>query len=189
VDRCRLAEANVSGSDISATAIAAARRRLPAAWIAVVDYPVLDAPLDLVICSEVLEHTTAYRRILEWTHGHLAPGGAAVFTTQAGPIHASDRYAGHAQHFALAALSDEMRHVGLAIERSYRWGFPLFSLQKWLTNWRFERIRRRYLEGGLTPRKRLTFAAAHLAYFLHDFIPFGPQLVVTVRRPARGTHG
>jgi len=188
VDACRLREAAVSGSDVSAIAIDVAGKRMPAAQFTVSDFPAVDHRLDVVVCSEVLEHTTGYRRILEWTHTNLAADGAAIFTTQGGRIHASDRYAGHTQHFDSSLLCAEMRDVGFTVERVYHWGWPLFSLQKWLTNWRFEQVRDHYLEGGMNPRKRMVFAAAYLAYFVHDAIRLGPQIVVTVRR-RRGLDG
>ena len=48
VDACRLKEAAVSGSDVSAIAIDVAGERLPAAKFTVADFPALDHRLDLV---------------------------------------------------------------------------------------------------------------------------------------------
>jgi hypothetical protein len=34
----------------------------------------------------------------------------------------------------------------------------------------------------MTARKRLVFDLTHAAYFVHDLIPFGPQLYVVARK-------
>jgi len=48
---------------------------------------------------------------------------------------------------------------------------------------RFDRIRKNYLEGTLTLRKKIVFTIAYFVYVLHDLIPFGPQIYIVARKP------
>ncbi|HMC64493.1 MAG TPA: class I SAM-dependent methyltransferase [Gemmataceae bacterium] len=174
----RLRGDQLAGFDISAKAVACAHHKLPDAHIYQSSFPILDRKYGIVVCSEVIEHTTEYLRILRWIADSLQVGGRLILTTQAGRIHASDRYTGHTQHFVLSELTGHMEDVGLRVDSAAHWGFPFFTLQKYLTNVRFDQVRAKYLDGKLTFRKKLTFQAAYWAYYLHDFITFGPQIYV-----------
>jgi hypothetical protein len=112
----------------------------------------------------------------------LVDGGRLILTTQAGKIHASDKYTGHTQHFEIAHLEAVLKHLGFEIEKSRPWGFPFFTLQKYLTNLRFEKVRQNYLEGELTLRKRCVFEIAYFLFYLHDFIKLGPQIYIVARK-------
>lgn len=170
------------GYDISSEAVARARPFLKGAHFSVGIPPKLEAACDIVICSEVLEHTTEYRESIRAIRNALVPNGLFILTTQAGPIHASDRYTGHTQHFDLNNLRKLCSEEGLDVTYARLWGFPLFSLQKRLTDRDFDAVKNTYLEGGLSLRKRLVFALAYCAYFAHDVIPAGPQIYLLARR-------
>ena len=173
----------LAGYDPSVIAIDTARQAgvSPHLYARLADVP--PGHFDAVVCSEVLEHTPDYRDILCWCRDRLRPGGVLVLTTQAGPVHASDRYTGHTQHFDRTGLAALVRGAGLDVLSARSWGFPLFTVQKYLTDLAFARVRRSYLDGGMSPRRRLVFALAYLAFFAHDLIPAGPQLYLTGRRP------
>src|SRR5262249_31000798 len=149
---------------------ACAHAKLPGAHVYQSSFPLLDRQYDLVVCSEVIEHTTEYRRIIRWIADSLAAGGKLILTTQAGRIHDSDRYTGHTQHFVLSELIGHLEQAGLHIDSATHWGFPFFTLQKYLTNVHFDEVREKYLDGTLTLRKKLVFQAAYWAYFVHDWI-------------------
>lgn len=171
-----------SGCEISAHALDEARRAVPQATFHQALRPTLHSRPDIIISSEVLEHTRDYRVLLAWMADQLAPGGHLLVTTQAGRIHASDRYTGHTQHFQRSELAALVEEAGLQVASSRQWGFPFFSAQKFLTNVRFDSVRGQVLEGPLTARKRVLFALATAAFYLHDPIRWGPQLYLVARR-------
>jgi len=180
----RLREDQLAGFDISGKAVACAHRKLPGAHIYQSSFPILDRKYGIVVCSEVVEHTTEYLRILRWIADSLEDGGRLILTTQAGRIHASDRYTGHTQHFVLSELTAHLQEAGLHIDSATHWGFPFFTLQKYLTNVQFDQVREKYLDGKLTFRKKLVFQAAYWAYLLHDLINCGPQIYIIASKPA-----
>ncbi|MBI4022095.1 MAG: FAD-dependent oxidoreductase [Candidatus Andersenbacteria bacterium] len=189
VDRFALKPQQTGGCDVSEVAIGMAKENLPGVILTPNLFP-SDIPLaDIINCSELIEHTTAYSHILLWMFQHLKPGGFAVLTTQTGRIHASDRYTGHTQHFQLEALETFLVQEGFDIVKARKWGWPFFTAQKYLTDFRFSSIQNSFLEGSLNWRKKAVFWLAHLAFYVHDAIPFGPQLYVVVRKPAGGSHG
>ncbi|MEK7218786.1 MAG: class I SAM-dependent methyltransferase [Patescibacteria group bacterium] len=181
--RFGLTPGELGGCDISQAAIERARVKLPGSTLSHALYPQLRDAYDVLICCEVIEHSTEYADILRWMYAHTAPGGLLILTTQTGKIHASDRYTGHAQHFKLRPLCALVEETGWRIGKARLWGWPFFTLQKYLTDVSFPVVRERCLEGALTPGKSLLFSAAYLAYCLHDFIPFGPQIYIVGRKP------
>jgi 2-polyprenyl-3-methyl-5-hydroxy-6-metoxy-1,4-benzoquinol methylase len=175
--------ASLGGCDVSEQAIEAARIKTRCPSLHVGGLPSTGERYDVVICSEVIEHTRSYPVVLEWIKEHLAPGGLLVLTTQSGKIHASDVFTGHTQHFDIRQLSALMEEMGFRVQLARLWGFPMFSLQKRLTDLSFDRIRDSYLEGGMTGWKRMVFASAYLAFFAHDWIRFGPQIFIAATNP------
>jgi hypothetical protein len=179
----RLRDDQLGGCDISATAIELTRRTFASPYLFVSTAPELPRPCDVIVCTEVLEHTTKYEHILTWSWAQLVVGGVLILTTQAGKIHASDRYTGHTQHFGRAELNALLRRLGYVVETSRLWGWPLFTLQKYLTDVHFESVQKGFLEGQLTFKKRLVFNLAYLLYYIHDLIAFGPQIYLVARKP------
>lgn len=177
-----LPDDHIGGCDISAFAVESARAKLLSPHLHHALFPPLPNAFDVMICSEVLEHTTRYREILIWMRDNLRPKGLLILTTQAGRRHTSDHYTGHTQHFAIRPLTALLTELGFTIEHARLWGFPFFTLQKYFTNLRFDQIRRNYLEGPISGKRRIVFTIAHLLYFLHDGIPLGPQIYITARK-------
>ena len=93
-----------------------------------------------------------------------------------------DQYYGHIQHFTLEQLETILLDLGMEIVVSRYWGFPFFTLQKWVTRRNFDRIRERYMHGGLDRRKKAIFIATYYAYFLHDLASRGPQIFIHARK-------
>ncbi len=179
--RYGLRDDQLGGCDVSAEAVAAARQKLSTPFLYRDFFPKLDRLCDIVICTEVIEHTGQYRQILAWIKQNLAPQGWLILTTQSGKIHASDRYTGHTQHFRLTDLRRLLTDLGFAVTSSRLWGFPLFTLQKYLTDLNFEHVKTGYVEGPLNFRRRLVFDLAYAAFRLQDWIAFGPQIYITAR--------
>lgn len=177
-----LSQDQIGGCDISEQAIEGARKKLNSPHLTHALYPKLSQKFDVMLCSEVIEHTTEYESILRWMSENVQPGGIMIVTTQSGHIHASDLYTGHTQHFILKDLRKMMEGFGMQMMISRLWGWPLFTLQKYLTNIRFDAIQKNYLEGNVTLRKNIVFALAYAAYFLHDLIPIGPQIYICARK-------
>lgn len=178
----------IGGCDISGKAVESARRKLKSPHLFHASFPDTHASWDVMVCCEVIEHTRDYIRILTWIYKHTAPGGILILTTQTGGIHASDHYTGHTQHFRLHELRGLLRDIGWEIEKGRLWGWPFFTIQKYLTNVRFGTVRTRYLEGPMTRWKSLVFTIAYLLYFVHDLILWGPQIYIVARKSDRGKH-
>ena len=178
-DRFALAGRALGGCEISAEAVESARKKIDGARIFNSLFPELDEKIDAAVCSEVIEHTDNYLQILGWIRNNLKPGGLLVLTTQAGKIHASDIYTGHKRHFDLDELTAVLRSLGFSIVDARLWGFPFFTLQKYLTDFNFDKIRRNYLEGGVSFKRGLVFSIAYSLYFIHDLIGFGPQIYIS----------
>ena len=135
-----------------------------------------DQQFDIIICSEVIEHTVDYREVLGWIFKHLNHDGKLLLTTQAGRIHPSDQYVGHTQHFKLSQLKSTLESIGFKIIIGRYWGFPFFTLQKYLTNFKFEKIKEQFLVKKPGALQKLVFNIANLIFFCHELIPYGPQI-------------
>jgi SAM-dependent methyltransferase len=177
-----LEDSDLGGCDISHAGIAAARSRLPGGTFFAREFPALSRPIDVAITSEVIEHTADYRAVLEWLSDHLAPGGHLVITTPGGTMDPPDEYYGHIQHFTLEQLSAILDEVGCTVNVARYWGYPFFTLQKWVTKRNFDRIRDRYMHGELDLTKRAIFTATYYTYLVHDLIPRGPQIFIHAQK-------
>ena len=177
-----LDDADLGGCDISHAGIAAARARLPGATFFAREFPALRREIDVAITSEVIEHTADYRAVIEWLSDHLRPGGHLIITTPGGTMDPPDEYYGHIQHFTLEHLNGILEDVGCTVNVSRYWGFPFFTLQKWVTKRNFDTIRDRYMHGELDFTKRAIFTATYYAYHVHDLISRGPQIFIHARK-------
>ncbi len=182
--RFGLRDDQVGGCDISTQAVARARERISSPHFICGGYPEVDRPIHYVICSEVIEHTAEYRAILVWIRDHLVPGGVLVLTTPGGTLDPPDRYYGHVQHFRLPGLVAQLNELGFDVERARLWGFPCFTLQRWMTKRHFDRVKDAFMGGPLSLSKRAVFTAFYYLYFVHDLIPYGSQIFIKARRRA-----
>ena len=180
--RHSLEDWDLGGCDISHAGIASARERIPGGMFFAQEFPELTRPIHVAITSEVIEHTAEYRAVLEWLSSHLRPGGHLIITTPGGTMDPPDEYYGHIQHFTLEQLTGILADVGCEIEVARYWGFPFFTLQKWVTRRNFDSIRDRYMHGELDLAKKAIFTATYYAYHIHDLIARGPQIFIHARK-------
>ena len=179
-----LRDADLAGCDISRTGINEAKQRIPGGHFVASEFPSFDRAIDIAITSEVIEHTTRYREVLAWIAGNLRPGGHLILTTPGGTMDPPDQYYGHVQHFTLEELTALLEDLGFTLKVARYWGFPFFTLQKWVTRKNFDRIRDRYMHGDLDVKKRAIFTLTYYAYFVHDLLSRGPQIFIHAQKNA-----
>ena len=169
---------DLGGCDISHAGIAAARKRLPGGTFIAGEFPELRRKIDVAITSEVIEHTAEYREVLAWLADHMKPGGHLIITTPGATLDPPDQYYGHIQHFTLQHLGEVLGELGFTICTARYWGFPFFTLQKWVTKRNFDRIRDQYMHGELNLKKKAIFAFTYYTYFVRNLFPKGSQIFI-----------
>lgn len=183
-----LPENDVGGCDISHAGVDAARKRLPGGTFIAEEFPRLSRKIDVAITSEVIEHTAEYRRVLAWMSENIADGGHLIITTPGGTMDPPDEYYGHIQHFTLGQLTGILEELGFTVLTARYWGYPFFTLQKWVTRKNFDRIRDSYMHGDLNLKKKSIFTATYYAYFVHDLLSKGPQIFIHARKSEPAAH-
>ncbi len=172
----------LGGCDISEKSTDLARGNFPGGSFYLGSFPELEKKINIAICSEVLEHTTEYSRILKWIYNNLADGGVLVLTVPGGSLDPPDASYGHVQHFTLNQLRQILTELGFTVTLGRYWGFPLFSLQKWVTRLFFGLVQRKVLDTGMNPWKAAIFDLAFFLYHIHDIIPYGPQIFIKAKK-------
>jgi len=164
------------GFDPSQVALNQAEMKLPGTQILHSLAELEGQAFKAIICSEVIEHTPAFSEILDWLYHHLETGGVLLLTTQTGALYKADRYAGHTQHFPSSLVRASLEKAGFSVIQERSWGYPFYTLQKFLTELRFDSVRTHFVESKQNFKTRFVFGACYLLYFLHDLISAGPQL-------------
>ena len=187
--------AELMGLELSESAVAAARRKLPAARVESRDLLADPVPRNgdakwatHAVCSEVLEHVDDPVALLRNARGWLAPGSRVVVTVPGGPMSAFDRHIGHRRHFSAEDLGEVMRAAGLQVALVQGAGFPFFDLYRILVIARGERlIADARPDAEESPAGRVVRAgmAAFRPLFLLNLprSPFGWQTVGVAREP------
>lgn len=111
----RINHKQLTGCDTSRKAIEIAAAHLDGVELHSCVFPKLKKKQNIIICSDVIEHTQDYLDILHWITENLAEGGKLILTTQSGKIHESDTYTGHTQHFDIKYLNRSIRQFGLEV--------------------------------------------------------------------------
>jgi len=168
----------IGGSDMSGKSIELCRQKILSPYFFQELYPNLEKQCNAIICSEVIEHSANYQEILQWIRTNLRPGGVLLLSTQGGKMHKIDEYSGHAHTFKVEKLKKDLEDLGLKVVYSREWGFPLFTWQKMLTDFNFDRIKIAYLEGSPSRIKKYFFNFTYLIYFIEDLINYGPQIYI-----------
>ncbi len=181
-DEFHIQESNLGGCDISSTAVDITKGKIKSKFLFKEQFPVMEKKWDVIVCCEVLEHTRDYINIIKWIKKNLSDDGILILTTQTGKLYGSDKYTGHTQHFNPGVLKEELLSEEFKLLHLSLWGFPFFSLQKWLTSFNFSSIRDNYMEGKITLFKRVVFELAYCIYFIHDFINAGPQIFIVAKK-------
>jgi hypothetical protein len=175
------------GCDLSDQIVQENRRVLPACEFRRIDLTQEVWPderrFDLVVCSEVLEHLTAWRGALEnvvrMARKHV------LLTVPSGPLRAMDRRVGHAQHFQGGELIEELRRLGCRVDRVARWGWPVHTAYKAaISALAAERLYTSF-SGGTRygTGKKVACELLYRLFFLNDLSGIGNQLIVLARAP------
>jgi 2-polyprenyl-3-methyl-5-hydroxy-6-metoxy-1,4-benzoquinol methylase len=121
------------GVDVSDSALAQARERLPEAELRQCDLPspLANGPsFDLITCSEVLEHVGDYQLSLRHMCEALRPRGTLLISVPHSMRHwgAHDQAAGHLRRFETSDFCAAVAATGLRVTRAYTWGALLYEL-------------------------------------------------------------
>lgn len=119
--------ASLAGLDVSAAALAHARRVCPSATYhlgAARELPA-DSRFDLVTCIDVLEHVEEDVALLA-ALAALSSRYVLCATVQ-GTMRPGEEHIGHVRNYRVDEVQDKMRLVGLEPIRTVEWGFPFFS--------------------------------------------------------------
>ncbi len=125
------------GLEVSASGIAIARQKAPAARFVQRDLtqpgrPATDerAWATHAVSSEVLEHVDDPRGLLQNAAAYMARDCRLVVTVPGGPMSAFDRHIGHRRHFTPRALRALLTQAGFEVESTAGAGFPFFNLYR-----------------------------------------------------------
>jgi len=121
--------ASMTGTDLAATAVELARKRMPQASFAVLDVVKERLPqtFDLVVCADVVEHIDDDQSAIDNMAAMTNAGGHVVVATLQGRMRAFEKGVGHVRNYAHGELEEKMRRAGLTIDRVIAWGFPFYS--------------------------------------------------------------
>ncbi len=117
----------LTGVDVSAAAVAAARERVPAARFAVLDVErdTLPERFDLVISLQVIEHIVddiaALRHIAAMSRRYV------FVATMQGRMRKSELAIGHVRNYSAVELRRKLEACGLELVWMKGWGFPFYS--------------------------------------------------------------
>lgn len=173
---------NLGGCEISKTGFNLTKENINSEHLYNSSLPKQNIKYDAISCIEVIEHTKQYVEIIKWIRDNLNNEGLLILSTQTGPIHNSDKYTGHAQHFKIDYLEAVLKEHGFEIKYSKLWGFPFFTIQKNLTNFNFNFTKSNFLEAKPSPLKEFFYSFIYSIYFLHDFINHGPQIYIVAKK-------
>ncbi len=154
----------LAGVDISAEALASARRRFPGARLTVLDVEreALPQTFDLVISVQVIEHLLDDVAAL----GNMARMARrwVLVSTMKGRMRRSELAIGHVRNYSVIELERKLERVGLRPVQTSGWGFPFYSpLYRTVAEW---------LPGGpptgpMHPAARLIARALYQLYRLN----------------------
>lgn len=191
----RWPEAELKGLELSESAVATARLKVPAARVQVRDLLANPVPSEgdgrwatHAVCSEVLEHVDDPVALLRNARSWLAPGSRVVVTVPGGPMSAFDRHIGHRRHYTPEGLGAVMRAAGLQVAMVQGAGFPFFNLYRTLVIARGEGlVEDACSDAGNRPASVMVRAgmAAFRPLFIFNMprTPFGWQTVGVAREP------
>jgi len=168
------------GTDISASAVELARKKVPHAEFHVLDLVHSHVPrtFDLVICTEVLEHIE--EDVAAMINLRKMTGKYLVVSTVQGRMRSFEAgEVGHVRNYKRGELAAKLRTAGFDIVQQVDWGWPFYSP-----------LYRNFLEmtgskgttGEFGPTRR--FAASALYYLFHLNLPVWGDEIFIVAKPA-----
>jgi SAM-dependent methyltransferase len=129
--------AQVLGLELSASGVAIAARKAPAARFLQCDLTQAQEPPEshrrwatYAVCSEVLEHLDDPQLLLVNAQAWMAPNCGLIVTVPGGPMSAFDRHIGHRKHYAPEELRCLLEGAGYRVERASGAGWPFFDLYR-----------------------------------------------------------
>lgn len=178
-------DAQLTGLDFSPHAIERCRSLMPEhRWdVADLSGDGFDASFDVVLCSEVLEHLDDPAAAIGNLARLVASDGTVVITVPHGRVHATERAVGHLHHPTIQELTQWLGAAGLAIERLECWGWPGYSLMKWVANLNPEAALETFGSGEYSRAMRALNRAAYAATGITSLRSsrHGVQTVVSAR--------
>ena len=174
----------LAGCDVSQEAIQVARKRVPKGRFFDTSPPELDEPVDLFVCSEVLEHIETPMPLVQWMADMLRTDGHLLLTLPSGKLTKADAYFGHLRHYEPDDVRAMLESVGLEVKWIKRRGFPFVSLQKYLMSLAVGKVANQFVNCKPSWYKKAILSFASALFRLHDFIPAGPQLFALAVKPA-----
>lgn len=141
-------------------------------------------PIDVVVCSEVLEHLARPDLALDKIARALPKGGHAIITTPTGKVHETERRFGHVRHPRPRELALQADAAGFDVVDLLTWGWPVYAFTKWATNLDPDVAMRRFAGdkryGALEKGVSLSLWAAN---FLNlERFPLGVQLFALLKK-------
>jgi len=123
--------ATLVGVDLVAHGLRQAHREAPTATLLLadlLDLPIVDASIDVIVSANVLEHIADHRRALAEMHRILRPGGRAALVVPGGPgLHDYyDEFLGHERRYGRNELARVARSVGFAAVDDFGVGVLLY---------------------------------------------------------------
>ena len=182
----RYAGRQLAGVDLSVVVVATNAERWPQMKFSVanVEKDALPGPVDVVVCSEVLEHLEAPVTALQHIREALTSTGHAILTTPTGHVHTTEKHFGHVKHPHPDELRQQCREAGLDVVDLRVWGFPVYSFTKWATNLNPDAALDRF--AGEKPygfvEKAISTSLTALNYLNFERSARGVQLFALVRR-------
>jgi SAM-dependent methyltransferase len=187
--------ATLIGVDVEPRALEIARAQLPLGRFHRAD---LDNPnrseleplaggVDIVTCSEVLEHLANPEGALDLAAHLLRPHGTLVVTVPAGPMNAFDRSIGHRRHYSVARLAELLASRGFQVVRCYAWGFPFHTAYR-IAVGTLPTVVEGFSDSRITLTKRVIFRLLDLLFYGNvRSRRVGRQLVAVASRRATTT--
>lgn len=143
-----------------------------------------DFPLvDVVTCSEVVEHMPDYAPAFRIAHTCLRPGGYFILTTQGGKRRRHDiELLGHLRHYNIDELAKEVSEAGFDIIKKQQAGFPALTIQKIAASMFIGQVSKE-LASHAEPSLFFKFACKLIGFGLAvSSTRYGPQLVILAKK-------
>jgi len=172
----------LTGADVAAELVASNRVRMPEFRFDVlnIDNNILTERYDAVVCMEVVEHCTDYRKVI----GRLATmtNQWLLITVPCGPLFEIDRRVGHVKHFNADEIRQALSDAGMKTLKLQRWGFPFFNLYKHAINIAPDMMSESFLSSSGYSRKQKVLSFATYAAFRLSMPLWGYQLFALATR-------
>jgi SAM-dependent methyltransferase len=156
-------------------------RKLGAAYETLdIDAAALPETYDLVIASEMVEHTrddaVAMRHLARMTSRWI------LVTVPSGRIYPSDKAMGHVRHYTPQSLRSLAESAGFRTLRCFAWGWPFHSLYRHGLNMATDDVLRGFGQEKYTSAQILLCEFLYLLFFLNSG-RHGQQLFYLGERP------